>query len=221
MRNLCVFVESGLLLGVMTAVLAVGCQARPESDGDAGAAASSKAVELFAKEQELAARERALNQAEKEGLAQKEQDLANREAELDRKAREEQLGAKAAQPASPPSTSDEAAATRVTTITVQLRINMTKPDGHAWDVGGGAPDPEVTLRPSNGAPMAKRFSDTLTPVASFKVQLKKGDQVTIEATDKDALASDPIGSLTVTYPGRKSTQSGELGAAKAVVVFSE
>jgi len=98
---------------------------------------------------------------------------------------------------------------------------MTKPDGHAWDVGGGAPNPEITLQAPSGASLVERSTDTLTPTVRFKVKLKKGDSVAITASDKDAVASDPIGSLTVLYSGHNTTQSGALGAAQATVVFAK
>lgn len=214
----------GFSVGLVLALVpSGGCQSaqEPGREGEGAAVAASSQVmaeQLAAKERELAAREQALRDSETQRLAQKELELGKREAELNRAAQEASVESKPIGSAPPPS--GDAGGSEDVSVTVQLRVNLTKPDGQAWDVGGGAPDPEITLQGSSGAPLVKRFTDTVAPTVSAKVKLKKGDRVTVTATDKDALASDPIGSLTVVYPGKNSTQSGALGAAQATIIFA-
>jgi len=209
----------GLALALM---LSGGCQSSQEAENERGPVAGSSQVmadQLAAKERELVAREQAVRDAETQRLAQKELELLKREAEIKRAVQEVPQGSKPIDSASP--RVDEVGDSEDISVTVQLKINMTKPDRQAWDVGGGAPDPEITLQASSGAPLVKRFTDTLAPSISAKLKLKKGDHVTITAVDKDALASDPIGSLRVVYSGKDSTQSGALGAAQATIVFAK
>lgn len=214
MRRLGPFVCLGLLGGTY------GCQrsqdetAQDQARLSVTSAQQAAAAELGEKERQLAEREAVLRRDEEQRINDREAALAQREAALalkEQQAEHDQATRQATKDAAP----------RPTTVTVQLQIAMTRPDGKSWDIGGGAPDPEITLLASNGMTATQRFSDALTPSASFKVTLTSGDRVTIKAVDKDTLnASDPIGSFTVTYKGRATTQSGEMGAAKLTMSFS-
>jgi hypothetical protein len=79
-----------------------------------------------------------------------------------------------------------------------------KPDGTAWDFGGGAPDPTIWVKAGNGTKLTivKEMKDTFkaSPMlrAPAAVEVSTSSPILIGATDVDEMNDDPMGSSIVT-----------------------
>ena len=81
--------------------------------------------------------------------------------------------------------------------------DTTKPDGEAWDVGGGAPDPFAELSIGGvSAGSSSVISDTFSaqwpaPVPSWSVTINAGSSVRIDAWDEDLTTHDWLGGCEI------------------------
>jgi hypothetical protein len=101
-----------------------------------------------------------------------------------------------------------AAIIRVTLV--GFHIEAKKPNGDAWDVGGGAPDPTFTLVHGRvNYPFGRRWPDafdgTVVLAAPEPLEVTAAAPVHIVATDEDIAFNDPIGTAEVTLA---DTQKG-------------
>lgn len=85
--------------------------------------------------------------------------------------------------------------------TVKITMDSKKPDGRAWDVMGGAPDPYIKV--DGNSYRAQRCEDSYT----CTIQIKEKGPITIEVWDADASNDDPAGA-TPCDTGMLCTTSG-------------
>lgn len=164
------------------------------------------------------------SEKEKE-LRQKEQELKQREdrvratenAQAPTTTPAPQVTAEPAQPAAPRPAAP--AGPREVTIKVGLAIDITKPGGKPWDVGGDAADPLLTIVSSGGQTGSASFKDQLNVATQFKMKLSPGDTVTVTAVDQDLAANDPIGSFSAKYTGAGSGGKGRNGGGSFAITF--
>ena len=85
-----------------------------------------------------------------------------------------------------------------------FEFESRKPDGKAWDFGGGAPDPKIWLRAGSGTKLVvvPTMKDTFkaSPMlrAPAAVEVSASSPLVVGATDVDEAFDDPMGEATIT-----------------------
>lgn len=100
---------------------------------------------------------------------------------------------------------------RLESVTVTIR--PTRDTGAAWDFGGGAPDPKVTVLQGDTVLASCEAKDTLTPACAVDVTVAadKGP-VRVAVVDVDTSDSDDIGELVLDLGAPSTTGPGAIVA---------
>ena len=93
---------------------------------------------------------------------------------------------------------------RIIRITIfQGRIDTRKPNGSAWDIFGGAPDPYVNIVVDNRAIASTSVkNDTFSPVWSYRspeIRLSRDSIYSLEVLDRDVDNDDGIDGFILSF----------------------
>jgi hypothetical protein len=101
--------------------------------------------------------------------------------------------------------------TGVHLLRVEVWLPSTKPDGRAWDAGGGPPDPFVVVR-QGGRTLATtdRMQDSLSAAWTLDIPIDPAEIVTLDVYDRDLAEHDTVGS--VPFSPTETVVEGELDA---------
>jgi hypothetical protein len=105
---------------------------------------------------------------------------------------------------------------------ISYRIAPERPDGSAWDVVGGDPDPVVWLRHGKvryvlSAKVSDVLQATVSASAREPIEVTAGEPIVLEVKDSDLVDDDPIGKVEITLEdlkrGPEFTKALQLGTA--------
>jgi hypothetical protein len=113
---------------------------------------------------------------------------------------------------------------------VSALFTQKKADGSSWDIGGGLPDPKVTITINGVATTTPVIDNTLTPTWNFVTPptlIPGGTVFQIQVVDADLAADDPAWSCTnnplaadLIRAGARCSGVGALAAAHVDVTFT-